>query len=72
MVQIILEIDDEKKAESLVAILKELSFVAIIDSEPSYFYSPENLQAIERSLRQIEEGKTVMKTLDELRAMEEE
>jgi len=34
------------------------------------FYSPSNMKAIEHSIKQYEEGKTVTYTLDELRAME--
>jgi hypothetical protein len=68
----LLEINDEKIRDNLVAVLRALPSVTLVDFEDDHFYSPENLEAIDRSLRQIEEGKTVEKTLDELRAMEEE
>ncbi len=35
------------------------------------FYSAENMRAIDRSIRQLREGKVVVKTMDELKAMEE-
>ncbi|MGN1346649.1 MAG: type II toxin-antitoxin system RelB/DinJ family antitoxin [Eubacteriales bacterium] len=36
------------------------------------FYSEKNLQSLEESKKQLESGNTVVKTLDELRAMEDE
>ncbi|MDR0917615.1 MAG: type II toxin-antitoxin system RelB/DinJ family antitoxin [Oscillospiraceae bacterium] len=35
------------------------------------FYSAGNTRALERSLRELRDGKTVTKTMDELRAMEQ-
>jgi DNA-damage-inducible protein J len=34
------------------------------------FYSAANMRVLEQSVRELHEGKTVVKTLDELRAME--
>lgn len=36
------------------------------------FYSPENQAYLARSIRQLEEGKVVVKTMEELEAMENE
>ena len=36
------------------------------------FYSESNMQAIDESVRELEEGKTVIKTIEELEAMEDE
>jgi len=41
-----------------------------IISVPDPFYSIENFAVLERSMAQLGAGKTVTKTLDELRAME--
>lgn len=41
-----------------------------VSSDP--FYSRSNIEAIERSLAQIEQGKVVVKTMEELEAMENE
>lgn len=35
------------------------------------FYSPANMAALRKSVQEADEGKFVVKTLDELRAMEE-
>ncbi len=34
------------------------------------FYSATNMRALEQSARELREGKTIVKTMDELRAME--
>ena len=39
---------------------------------PDLFYSESNLQSIEESLKQIRQGKSVVKTMEELEAMEDE
>ena len=36
------------------------------------FYSESNMKAIQESLKQVEEGKVVVKTMEELEAMENE
>ena len=41
-----------------------------IISAPDPFYLAENIAALERSMSQLNAGKTVTKTFDELRAME--
>ncbi len=46
----------------------KIPFEIIGTADP--FYSPENVHALERSVRQLREGKTVTKTLKELKAME--
>ena len=41
-----------------------------IVSAPDPFYSADNMRVLEQSARELREGKTVTKTMDELRAME--
>jgi len=41
-----------------------------IISYPDPFYSNENIRVLEQSLRELKEGKTITKTMDELKAME--
>ena len=36
-----------------------------------YYYNPENMKILKKSMREAEEGKFVTKTMEELRAMEE-
>jgi DNA-damage-inducible protein J len=45
----------------------EISVAASADP----FYSHENMKALRRAIQEINEGKVVTKTLDELKAMEE-
>ncbi|MCL1803247.1 MAG: hypothetical protein FWG30_06335 [Eubacteriaceae bacterium] len=47
----LLEINDEKIRDNLVAVLRALPSVTLVDFEDDHFYSPENLEAIDRSLR---------------------
>ena len=47
---------------------KRIPFDVSIDP----FYSKSNIKAIEESVKQLEEGKVVAKTLEELEAMENE
>jgi DNA-damage-inducible protein J len=46
----------------------KIPFEIIGNSDP--FYSAANMRVLEQSARELREGKTVVKTLDELRAME--
>ena len=39
-------------------------------STPDPFYNIENMRVLERSAKELQEGRTVTKTMDELRAME--
>ena len=39
-------------------------------SNPDPFYSDKNRRVLEKSARELQEGKVVIKTMDELRAME--
>ena len=41
-----------------------------ICTNPDPFYSKENMRVLEQSARELREGRTVTKTMDELRAME--
>jgi len=47
---------------------KRIPFDVSIDP----FYSESNMKALEKSLKQLEDGKIVVKTLEELEAMENE
>ncbi len=47
---------------------KRIPFDVSIDP----FYSESNMKAIDESIKQLEEGKVVRKTIDELEAMENE
>jgi DNA-damage-inducible protein J len=47
----------------------KIPFEIISVSDP--FYSTKNMAVLERSLNELREGRTVTKTLDELRAMEQ-
>ncbi len=42
-----------------------------VETADDPFYSPENMRALDESFRQLREGKVVVKTLDELKAMED-
>ncbi len=52
------------------AVLREHKLPFEIKSEP--FYSESNLQALEKSIKELEEGKLVIKTMEELKEMEHE
>ncbi|MBS3976056.1 MAG: type II toxin-antitoxin system RelB/DinJ family antitoxin [Syntrophomonadaceae bacterium] len=41
-----------------------------ITTKPDLFYSASNMRALQKSIQQAEEGKFVVKTMDELLAME--
>ncbi|MDR1238229.1 MAG: type II toxin-antitoxin system RelB/DinJ family antitoxin [Propionibacteriaceae bacterium] len=45
-----------------------IPFEIIGNADP--FYSAANMRALEQSARELREGKTIVKTMDELRAME--
>ena len=47
---------------------KRIPFDVAIDP----FYSDSNIKAIEESIKQLQEGKTITKTIDELKEMEDE
>lgn len=47
-----------------------MSFVIDVSIDP--FYSENNMKAIYKSMKQLDEGKVITKTLDELEAMEDE
>ena len=49
---------------------RKIPFEIVAPKDP--FYSKENMEHIEKSERQIEEGKVVQKTMEELEAMENE
>ena len=43
-----------------------------ITADPDPFYSESNIKAIEKSVQQLQEGKVVVKTMEELEAMANE
>ncbi|MCL2647248.1 MAG: type II toxin-antitoxin system RelB/DinJ family antitoxin [Phycisphaerales bacterium] len=47
----------------------KIPFELSVDTDP--FYSEQNQAVLRRSIQQLNEGKVITKTLDELRAMEE-
>ena len=49
-------------------IQQKIPFEIVADMDS--FYSAENMAVLEKSLQELRSGKTVTKTLDELRAME--
>ena len=54
------------------AVLRERRLPFEVAQSPDPFYSEANQQYIRKSLQQIKEGKVVVKTMEELEAMENE
>ena len=48
----------------------KIPFELSVEADP--FYSEQNQAVLRRSIQQLNEGKVITKTMDELRAMEEE
>ena len=51
------------------AALREKKIPFELAAEPDPFYSEENMKRLERSIKQLEDGQVVTKTIDELQAM---
>ena len=51
------------------AALREKKIPFELAAEPDPFYSKENMKRLERSIKQLEDGQVVTKTIDELQAM---
>ena len=51
------------------AALREKKIPFELTAEPDPFYSEENMKRLERSIKQLEDGQVVTKTIDELQAM---
>ncbi len=54
------------------AVLRERKLPFEISDEKDPFYSEKNMAFLEEAIKGIEEGKVVVKTMDELEAMENE
>ncbi len=57
----------EQQLRSIAITVKQLLSNSSVDSDP--FYSESNLKAIDRSLKELEEGKVIVKTMQELEVM---
>lgn len=51
------------------AVLREKKIPFELTAEPDPFYSEENMERLKRSIKQLEDGQVVTKTIDELQAM---
>ena len=51
------------------AALREKKIPFELAAEPDPFYSEKNMKRLERSIKQLEDGQVVTKTIDELQAM---
>ena len=51
------------------AALREKKIPFELAAEPDPFYSEENMERLKRSIKQLEDGQVVTKTIDELQAM---
>ena len=51
------------------AVLREKKIPFELTAEPDPFYSEENMERLKCSIKQLEDGQVVTKTIDELQAM---